>query len=74
MRYSSNMETSEIILCDVKKERIKLHNSTLFLSADNIFKKSLSKVILKNGKATYAMKDNIICFNKSNLKSNSQSC
>ena len=46
----------------------------LFLSVDNSFKKSLSNIILNNGKATYVMKDGIICFKKSNLKSSSRSC
>lgn len=47
----------------------------LFLSVGNNHKKLNKRcnIILNNMKAIYAMKDGILCFNKSNVKTNSQS-
>lgn len=72
------MRTSGITMCGVEEHGNEIEDNALSIQG-TAFEKLLIKrchIILKNIKASYAYskKDGMICFNKSHLKSNSQTC
>ena len=67
------MGTSGILMCSTEEKGIKklILMLVCFVVKGQHFLKSLVKrfnAVLKNKKASYAMKDDVMCFNRSNLR------
>lgn len=62
--------------CSVEEQGNEVEDNALSIQSIAFGKLLIKRchIILKNGKASCFKKDGIMCFNRSNLKSNSQAC
>ena len=61
------MGMTRIIMCSLKNSRIKIEDNVFSIQGTTFEKSSIKgcHVILKNRKANFARKEDIMCFNKS---------